>query len=80
MTVKYVTVVNDDGNEAIIVFAPGVKHNTITHRNGKIVSAGFATKSVTGLWFAHGESLSLRLKSRPEEDGVLLNQFFEFVL
>jgi hypothetical protein len=80
MTVKYVIVIDAEGNESPIVFHKSVAHNTISNRNGNIISAGFATKAMTGKWFANGASESLNLKSRPVEDGVLLNKFFDYII
>ena len=80
MTMKYVIVIDNNGEESPIVFYDSVVHSTVRNFNGVTISAGFATKSVTGQWFAHGESISLHLKSRPAEDSVLLNKFFDYVL
>lgn len=78
MTVEYVIVIDARGNEAPIVFPVGTLRGSVLLWSFPIVSAGFATKAVTGLWFAHGEGGGVQ--SRPVEDGILLNTFFDYIV
>lgn len=73
---KYVVVVDNRGEESAIVFPEFVNHNTICNRNGPILSAGFcAYGNLTKKWNAFGESITLRMKSRPQ-DSKLIEEFF----
>lgn len=73
---KYVVVVDNNGEESAIVFSESINHNTICNRNGPIISAGFcAYGDLTKEWRAFGESITLHKKSRPE-DSKLVNKFF----
>lgn len=71
---KYIIV--DDGlNEKPIIFSNLDQHNDIAYRlSWKPVSAGFVTM-VNGQAECYGESISLNIKSRPEEDSKIINRF-----
>ena len=71
--IKYVVVDNGGlAGECIIVFPAFMVHKDF-ERMGKIVSAGFVRRDdgARGGFSTYGESSSLRLKSRPEDDVLL---------
>ena len=75
---KYVVMsaVEDYGNrENIYVFPHNVVHKTVSKRmNGTPVAAGFVGRNEDGMLFCTGRSESLRLKSRPQIDTMLLQE------
>lgn len=74
---KYVVVQNDMGQLVPIVFPKTINHNTIPKigRCHTVVSAGFCYHDGKE-WRAFGESMTLRIKSRPE-DGKLITEAFK---
>ena len=82
MKAKYICV--DAGvivGEVIFIFPETVNHAEIarslivTRLAKNIISAGFVTLHNNEL-FCHGESISLKLKSRPVEDNKIANRMF----
>jgi hypothetical protein len=73
---KYV-VVNDwkSGIDAPFLFPRILTHNTVSNRNGNVISAGFCERGSDGKWKAWGESITLRLQSRIG-DAAILDEFF----
>jgi len=83
---KYICVHQfSNGVEAIITFPDTVEHADMANgvdNIGTVISAGFCDYIVNGGCYngvmglrgsCFGESTSLKLKSRPEEDTILLN-------
>lgn len=78
---KYI-VFEEDGLEDIVIFSKLVNHSDMASRIGKkVLGAGFvrlgmdtASDHIVGV--CHGESISLNMKSRPE-DSILLNRRLE---
>lgn len=67
MKIKYITF--DTGLiEAIIIFPEYVMHRDIGIQ-GKILGAGFI-EVIDGQWNCYGESISLKVKSRPEDSKI----------
>ena len=78
MNPKYVVIEYPEKGECIIIFPDMLVHKDIGRNNAhmgcKIISAGFVTLR-DGEIICHGESESLKLKSRPE-DTDLANRMF----
>jgi len=72
MTLKYVIF-----NDCLpLLFGEWFKHSdTATGRLGIPTSAGFCYRKDDGTWFAYGESISLGLKSTPDDSKTLTNAF-----
>ncbi len=81
MTKKYIVVKDTFGGEAIIVFSAGLYHKNVAG-SMKVVSAGFMdvtyddfpkSYNVVDKMNVHcyGESQSLKIGCRPEEDKIL---------
>lgn len=67
MKIKYITF--DTGLiEAIIIFPEYVMHRDIGIQ-GEILGAGFI-EVIDGQWNCYGESISLKVKSRPEDSKI----------
>jgi len=73
---KYVVVKTEFDDLVPIIFPETIPHRTIPKEsyNHTAVSAGFCALK-QGKWVAYGESIGLKLKSRPE-DTDLLNRHF----
>jgi len=71
--VKYV-VTRYSLTEAIFVFSPHVEHSKFAKHMGVVLSAGFVNMETKT---CYGESISLRIKSRPEIDNILLRILLE---
>lgn len=73
MTKKYI-VVEELFGEHIIIFSPGLYHSQIAS-DMKVISAGFMDIQYGNMEIAHihcyGESESLKVGSRPQEDKIL---------
>lgn len=70
MKIKYITF--DTGLiEAIIIFPEYVMHRDIGIQ-GEILGAGFI-EVIDGQWNCYGESISLKVKSRPEDSKIANN-------
>lgn len=74
---KYIII--DTGTVEIpLIFPEVVEHEQIGRKfEGKVISAGY-TKFKNGRWTAGGESISLKVKARPEEDEFILNQAMRY--
>lgn len=70
---KYIVV--DNGQwDAPVIFDEGVQHfNMAQNIPGTLLSAGFVVFTPDGLE-CYGESVSLGVKARPEEDTKLINR------
>jgi hypothetical protein len=79
MNAKYIVFrLNYKLEESIFIFPPTLQHKDVFNahfRDHGVVSAGFVVIRNNEL-FCFGESLSLEVKARPEEDGLLANQAF----
>lgn len=78
MTTKYIVIRHPlHAMEVLVMFPEFVLHSDF-HRDydveGEIVSAGFILLD-NGEFICHGESVSLKVKSRPE-DSALANEMF----
>ncbi len=70
---KYI-VLDNDLNVIPIIFPDFVKHDMIhMYLGGKVISAGFI-HFIQGRLECYGESISLKVKARPEEDTELVNK------
>jgi hypothetical protein len=49
---------------------------SMTAHAGTVVSAGFWSVNTEGRYTCYGESVSLKIKSRPDADSYLMNQLF----
>lgn len=67
MKFKYITY-NDSVIDTILVFPQYTYHRDITI-HGKILGAGFI-EIVNNTWNCYGESISLGVKSRPEDTRI----------
>jgi hypothetical protein len=74
MNVKYIVFEDNAlGAETIVVFPGNIQHQQMGMVPGRKISAGFVhTESMS----CFGKSVSLDLKSRPEEDTKLLREMF----
>lgn len=72
---KYL-IVEDSGLEIPIVFNPILQHYKVGENQIKI-SAGFCSRGEDGRFSVWGKSISLELKSRPE-DAEILNRYIEY--
>jgi hypothetical protein len=73
---KYVIVIDNQGEESPILFPECINHNgAVNHLRTVVVSAGFCFKE-DGKWKAQGLSESLRKNSRPE-DSELIQRYFK---
>lgn len=77
MKSKYI-IIKDNGLEMPVVFNPLIDHSTIAGAN-KVVSAGFCRCNIDGYHSVWGESVKLRIKSRPE-DADILDKMLEYEL
>jgi hypothetical protein len=80
---KYVVILDWSGLEYPIIFPNVIQHNSMVTDNLKVVSAGECSinnsldgsgKPKASCW---GQSISLRVKSRGEEDAELINKAIE---
>jgi hypothetical protein len=80
MIAKYICIDYPIKGEAIIIFPEMLVHKDVARNNAhagcKIISAGFVTFVDAGHFICHGESESLGIKSRPEQDSELVNFMF----
>ena len=76
---KYVII--DTGMAVVpIVFSDLLGHaDMAVGIGGKVLGAGFCYINSDGQYTCYGESTSLRVKSRPEEDARILNRFLGVV-
>jgi len=73
MKTKYI-VIDSDGLEMIIIFEGFIKHDEIAFPLADIISAGFVNCK-TGECF--GESIALKIVSRPAEDSKLAQRMLQ---
>ena len=66
---KYI-IVDNRGLEMPIVFNPILEHRRIAENFG-VVSAGWCYRDDQGNFHCHGESVGLKIKSRPEDDPII---------
>lgn len=59
-----------------MVFAEHTSHCDVTLKNAKPISAGFVTFNLAGVEGVYGESQSLNLKNRGQEDVQLLQRMY----
>ena len=73
---KYIIVDNTDGIIPV-VFTEIATHKDVARgfMPGTILGAGFCYISHLGQYVCYGESVSLNIKSRDEEDSKILNKF-----
>ena len=69
MEVKYLVIENQLEIPCIIIFSESLLHSDFKHMIGKIISAGFVNLKTK---CCYEESISLKLKSNPERDNILL--------
>lgn len=58
-----------------IVFTDLMGHNEVVHVTDDVVGAGFCYINAAGHYTCYGESISLKVKSRGEDDAVILNKY-----
>ena len=81
-TVPFSGEVDINSSEQIITFPNGISHSVIydslkkTHKDLKVISAGFIKKDLKGTLVCHGESSSLKISSRDKIDTYLLSISF----
>lgn len=76
MKTKYITFVGDFGTEGIIIFPEHVGHNDVA-TGLNVVGAGFCNVDYNdpGSSNCYGNSVSLGVESRGQEDDLLLQMF-----
>ena len=74
MKAKYI-IVNYKEMEIPIVFSPFLQHRDIGYAHN-VISAGFCSKA-SDSWKCWGESITLKIGSRPE-DPEILNKMLEY--
>jgi len=76
---KYIIFETSDGLEVPVIFPHTIKHDEIklTDLGAKAVRAGIIHIDYEGKPHCGGESLSLKLKSDPEQDSHWINRCFE---
>lgn len=68
MNLKYI-VIENRGNESIILFPDWMRHDDVARKmNTKVISAGMCDLESRQCF---GESVSLKIKSRPEDSELL---------
>jgi len=79
MKTKYIVVKHPHHHEEVIIMFPEfVNHSHFNEDydvHGAIISAGFMLID-NGEFICYGESISLEVKSRPDEDSALANEMF----
>ena len=82
MKTKYVVFETPNGIEDMIIFSGLVQHDWMARGLGLIVSAGFISVHTDfggdQLIECYGESISLKLNSRPEEDAKIAHRVLEW--
>lgn len=77
---KYIVVAHE-GLELPILFPNVITHikmwSLVKVGNDTVVSAGFVRQVLDGEIRAHGESESIGIKSRPQEDSELITKFLK---
>jgi hypothetical protein len=58
-----------------VVFTDLMGHNEIARSNDEVVGAGFCCINDEGHYTCYGESVSLKVKSRGDEDARVLNKY-----
>jgi hypothetical protein len=66
---KYI-IVEEKGLELPIIFNSILTHADVAG-NKKVISAGFCQSDYEGVYSVWGESVSLKIKSRPQDCGIL---------
>ena len=76
LVLKYVVMADNLGIEKPYIFSGLDQHSDVAFcLPGKAVSGGFIAPGTDGILICYGESISLNLKSRPEQDAKLINKF-----
>ena len=79
---KYIIFENSLGMELPVVFSPLIEHRDIKLNDSsfKPVSAGFCLLAQYEPYYdsVWGESVSLRLESRPDIDAKILNKYLQY--
>lgn len=75
MKAKYI-IIEHKALEVPIVFSPILQHSEVAG-NKKVISAGFCRADEDGVYSVWGESISLKVKSRPE-DAEIINKYLEY--
>ncbi len=76
---KYIVIMKGDGAEGPVIFSSLDQHADMALKlmgpNDTVIGAGFITYTKDGVqcW---GSSVSLKIKSRPEQDSRIINHFF----
>lgn len=72
MALKYI-VIRDGSCDKMIIFGATMKHSEVWPHKEDIISAGFISNPDNQEdWCCYGNSVSLKIKSRPSEDNWLL--------
>lgn len=66
---KYI-IVDEMGIEVPIVFCELLKHNEVAG-DRKVISAGFCAVDDQKIWYSWGESVSLKIRSRWNDNDVI---------
>ena len=78
MKTKYIVFETANGIEDMVIFSILVQHDWVARGMGLIVSAGFISVHTDfggdQLIECYGESISLNLKSRPEQDAKIAHR------
>lgn len=74
MKSKYIIVKKED-MEVPLIFSSFLSHETVaTAGQNGILSAGYCALNAAGKWIAGGQSVSLKLNSRPQDAEILNTQ------
>lgn len=58
-----------------IIFTDLMGHNEVVSSHDEVVGAGFCYINDSATYTCYGESVSLKVKSRGDEDSAILNKF-----
>jgi len=71
MKFKYI-IVEINQMELPVIFSPLLAHEEVSvHRMQKVISAGYCELDSAGRWITNGQSISLKIKARPEDADIL---------
>ena len=73
---KYIIVKDQFEEEVPILFPESLQHRDVVNMNSTlpVVSAGFCNIGIDGLWYAQGESISLKKRSR-QKDATIIGRY-----
>ena len=74
MKSKYI-IVKMEGMEVPLIFSSFLSHEAVAMtKQNEILSAGYCEMNTVGKWITSGQSVSLKLNSRPQDAEILNTQ------